>query len=335
MSSKPQSITEQLSALAKLRSDGVLTDEDFKALKAKLIPDTANLNEKSNSQESLRIDPSIEMPEQDVFRQLVDGLGRSGGRWTKSRILTISVGGLLLAIALFIMAGWWGSSDPDCGSSATQNLIVKIAKDHRENKLLKHVVDNSDSLQSQMQNVPSSKLLEVNLANQKTITNDFSQNNARMHSVAGSTLGETGWPCQQTLEAAGMWSRVFSELGMPAGGLEDASPHCTQALAPYVNKGKQLQGALAELKNQEGPLKSRVESEQSTIINDVIGRTATYWLDSIRMTAKDSDTKAVSCAAKLNLKVGNDGANMDITFKVENTSEGKMYATVYGLVDVR
>jgi hypothetical protein len=51
------------------------------------------------------------------------------------------------------------------------------------------------------------------------------------------------------------------------------------------------------------------------------------------MTARDSDTKAVTCAAKLNLKIGDDSANLDITFKVETTTEGKLYATIHGLID--
>jgi hypothetical protein len=51
------------------------------------------------------------------------------------------------------------------------------------------------------------------------------------------------------------------------------------------------------------------------------------------MTLKDSDTNAVSCAAKLNAKIGDYGATVDITFKVETTTEGKLYATVHNLVD--
>ena len=60
-----------------------------------------------------------------------------------------------------------------------------------------------------------------------------------------------------------------------------------------------------------------------------------YTLNSIRMTAKDSTTGALTCAADLNLKLSNvgkpNGADEDITYKLEKTSDNQLYATVYGL----
>ena len=84
-------------------------------------------------------------------------------------------------------------------------------------------------------------------------------------------------------------------------------------------------GFLKDIKYSADELRLKIPSQQKAADQTVRG-SATYWLESIRMTAKNSDTKAVSCAAKLNAKIGDDSANVDITFKVERTVEGKLYA---------
>src|SRR5436190_1593701 len=52
------------------------------------------------------------------------------------------------------------SKDPDCGSSDTQSLVAQIAKDHPGNKLTNFILQNSQAVWAQAQQVPSSKLLE-------------------------------------------------------------------------------------------------------------------------------------------------------------------------------
>jgi hypothetical protein len=105
---------------------------------------------------------------------------------------------------------------------------------------------------------------------------------------------------------------------------------CVEPLAPFVAKEKAFKISLQTLESQAKELRSQIQSEQK-VTDQNVRQSATYWLDSIRMTAKDSDTKAVSCAAKL-AKIGDHGANVDITFTVETTTEGKLYATVHNLV---
>jgi hypothetical protein len=104
------------------------------------------------------------------------------------------------------------------------------------------------------------------------------------------------------------------------------------ARTPHAIRASLLASAIARTE-------ARIESEVKTSDQD-LRQSASYWLESIRMTAKDSDTKAiscaaklVSCAAKLKAKIGDHGANVDITYKVEMTTDGKLYATVHNLVD--
>jgi len=59
-----------------------------------------------------------------------------------------------------------------------------------------------------------------------------------------------------------------------------------------------------------------------------------YSLDAIRTSAKDETTGAVACAANLHAVAAekyNASAEEPITYKLEKTSDGKLYATVFGL----
>jgi hypothetical protein len=103
-----------------------------------------------------------------------------------------------------------------------------------------------------------------------------------------------------------------------------------QVLVPYLAKEKQLQDDILDLRKQTDSLGSQIESEQRAIVNKA-KETAIYRMDTIRLTAKDADTKAVLCAANLNVKIDDDEAHMGITFQVENTTDGKLDATIYGL----
>jgi hypothetical protein len=64
-------------------------------------------------------------------------------------------------------------------------------------------------------------------------------------------------------------------------------------------------------------------------IQDVIDSTneSSYSLSSIRMTSRDQETKNVSCSAKLHFEIGEKAAELDTSFKVENTTDGGIYVT--------
>jgi hypothetical protein len=67
------------------------------------------------------------------------------------------------------------------------------------------------------------------------------------------------------------------------------------------------------------------------ILSDVKAK-MTYTVDMIRMTAKDQTTGAVACAANLRGEASGYGAwTKAITYKLEKTSDGQLYGTVYGL----
>ena len=73
-----------------------------------------------------------------------------------------------------------------------------------------------------------------------------------------------------------------------------------------------------------------LKNEEPLIIQSAKDR-AVFTLNTIRTESKDPNTKAITCTANLNVKVGDGNAQREINYKVEITTDKKLYATVYGL----
>lgn len=57
-----------------------------------------------------------------------------------------------------------------------------------------------------------------------------------------------------------------------------------------------------------------------------------YRVDTIRMESRDASTKAVACSAEIYVQLEDGtGAQDEISYKVQNTTDGKLYVT-YGLL---
>ena len=65
--------------------------------------------------------------------------------------------------------------------------------------------------------------------------------------------------------------------------------------------------------------------------NEKFRAEATYEIGTIRMTAKDATTEAVTCEAVLIAEMPKYRQEQPIRYKIENTTDGKLYATVWGL----
>jgi hypothetical protein len=134
----------------------------------------------------------------------------------------------------------------------------------------------------------------------------------------------------------------------------EEAPSVQSLLSQYNNLKKDFDARVEDLKKSgapdmfEGPiyqLRRTVGVELETLKGNIylekenmykktkekVKEAAVYTLDTIRINSKDADTKAVSCVAKLNVQFEGGGAQMEINYKVENTTDGKLYATVYGL----
>lgn len=216
---------------------------------------------------------------------------------------TIGITAALIAPALAFSLF---STNPDCGSADTQTLVLKIAKDHPDNKLIKYAVTHSQSLQSEAQNLPSSKSLKDMLTRLKSLPDEINQ----LIVQYGTNVCYRSCVDQMNL-------------------LIKNVPQC-QVLAPYQSKQSELQNEQRDLQQQSRSESATVQSDIQALANKA-KEGAEYALNTIRMIGKNSDTGAVSCAANLSVQVAGDTQQMNITFTVEETTDEKLYATVQGL----
>jgi hypothetical protein len=295
----PNDPVERLRKLVKMRADGVLSDEEFTALKAKLI-EKMLMHEASGATEKTEQQPASanansqteqkpnEQPagvESDSPKQAQSSLAQLRDWLKKKSVLAWGCGVLVVCVLSYFLFS--SSGHPDCGSSATQDLIVQNAKDHPDNRLINYVIGNSELYKSVL-NDPQYAQRQVSLLKEWC----------------------PKWHFQPTCQCVlSLWGE-FQPLTDPE----------------VMKKGE------AAVKKCEAAVKEIIESRSASlkkVANDMI-KTASYTLDTIRMNS-NANTKAVSCVAKLNVQTSGGGAQMEINYKVEKMTDGKMYATVYGL----
>jgi hypothetical protein len=180
-----------------------------------------------------------------------------------------SIFGKIVCVAALLFLGLplvgCGDADPDCGSSATQDLVFQIMKEHPNNPLLTYAIGRSDSVkksvQQSMESVPS---IQQNI---KTI-----------------------------------------EAKIEEGGIERQS---------HARELVELQSKYAD---------ERQKAAANTI--EQAKEAASYKLDTIRVDSNDANTKAVLCTAKLYVQLEDSGAQKEISYTVEKTTDGKLYATI-------
>ena len=132
MASKASSIAlaEQLARLAKLHADGSISEADFRALKAKLITGVGASTDQSEARERNRRGINNAPDEQTAGTAPV-------GASKRKRTLAPSLGvfgviGIIVVAAGVVMLGNRDGNRAgiDCGSPATKNLVIQIAKEH-------------------------------------------------------------------------------------------------------------------------------------------------------------------------------------------------------------
>jgi hypothetical protein len=248
---------------------------------------------------------------------------------------------------LFLTLTSCGSSDPDCGSSATQDLIVQIAKEHRDNKLINYAVSNSKSVQQSKQDASS---LQSYVSRMKIIQEESRALQAQQQDEVCRRIEEWKRQHPPDMEESRALQAQIPDSNIGIHHRQDVKPYipprCVlditrrdtiESIAFKKGLGEynlSVQQKLSALTNEYNELQRSYLDEQNKIAKkaeDKAKEAAVYTLDTIRMNSKDADTKAVSCAAKLNVQIEGGGAQMEINYKVEKTTDGKLYATVYGL----
>ncbi|HEV2563423.1 MAG TPA: hypothetical protein VGT78_14905 [Rhizomicrobium sp.] len=132
---------------------------------------------------------------------------------------------------------------------------------------------------------------------------------------AVATLGVAMTACGQS-----------NDLACDSSGATDAVINIVKQKNPY----ELLTTAIGSdnIDKQKSPWSS---SEFYKWYNDIVA-TASYSLKTIRMEDRNATTGAVTCAAKLGADIPNyGGAEEDIEYKVEKTTDGNLYVTIQDL----
>jgi hypothetical protein len=223
---------------------------------------------------------------------------------------------LASGVLIFIPLSACDSGDlPDCGRAATIDTIINIAKNNPDNKLVEkiqiaHVYDDLNGSNGYLSEtayidkreaIASLKSRREQLVKQCHEQFDVQINaDARISKmVCNGTFG-----VQKDGSAGEAYARQYIDpIDQQIGSLE-------KELVAYVNEfGTRYQ--------------QRLTSSWNTAIKQAI-----YKVSVIRTTSKDSETKTVICAAKLSVTIPDRGSSeADIAYKVEITSENKIYVT--------
>lgn len=103
-------------------------------------------------------------------------------------------------------------------------------------------------------------------------------------------------------------------------------------LVRQIAKGTGLNGYLDEIIRGKKILENAKPDDNFAKIAQSFLSADTMLVSAIRTTKKDSAYKRFECAAQLNLRVsGITPQTIDIKYTLERTSDGQLFATVYGL----
>jgi hypothetical protein len=228
----------------------------------------------------------------------------------------IIIGGVVLILAAGGLGAWFLKQRPDCASLEARELVSQIA---RENLTMVDDIARQSIRENPLPRTPDEPKSPDRIAAEERI----------------AALKEISEQAQKNVARANKeWLDRVVTAGPRSGGVirsnTDASQRATQARM-------ELGRAEASYNLQYGAedRAARLQSERVEAANraTVFGRVQNeirYALEDVRTTDKNL-AGALSCGATLKGNAGNYGWTTPITYKVEQTSDGKLFVTVYGL----
>jgi hypothetical protein len=209
----------------------------------------------------------------------------------------------LLVVCIGLLTCSCGSSDPDCGSDATINLVRQMAKDH--GVLLQAV--------------------------QGSLFMEFAREHGRKIHEARAASISTNPPKYVYSSPPPMWCRDKSH-----------NPTWADYHAPCFNHNPTTAeiiesdpGAGIGMLDAMGEVQAEIDRE---VPRSYIKDNIRYSLDTIRTIAKDHDTSAVSCVARLHTvlslnerlsqTIHTSTWSTEIPYSVETTTDRKLYVTL-------
>jgi hypothetical protein len=236
--------------------------------------------------------------------------------------------------ALIILTGC--GKDLDCGGKAAQDSVAQIARNNKTMVLT--------ALMQFLNNNPPPMTPERAAANQAKAAYDAAvvrvrEASRRAWAAAGqNTQGINEHSSAPPLPWQGGDCRQSFLRGAAANCDTNPPPevaaklNAVKAANAVTDAARKDADAAQEVLNDANKAADAADNARASAIGADVQKEMKYTLDVIRTTAKDQGTGALTCAATLNGEAGKYGAaKLPITYKVEKTSDGKLYVTVYGL----
>jgi hypothetical protein len=227
--------------------------------------------------------------------------------WSATFIGPIFVLGLLIS-------GCSRSSDPDCGSSQAKELVSNLVKQVSDNPLLESIVANSE--QEANSDKPDPAL-------------------ARQLESLNTELAQHEFACLDACKNA---------FKCPDAPMKSEDAFCGEgatkyrvAMAPEINRRnneeiKVVRSLRSKISLARDKVDSSIESNKRSFVEawDKAQEAVVYTLDLIRTEEINPQTKAVMCKADLKASIKRWGeANTEIAYKLEKTSDNKLYGTIF------
>jgi hypothetical protein len=214
------------------------------------------------------------------------------------------------------------AAEPDCGSVDAHDAVIRIASDHNNNPLINYAIKNSKAVAEEVSNSASGKAMSAYRAQREEIDAEWTKTNDQIREIQKTYLTKFRlW--EEEKKKDGNLLPVFDRNAM----WERIEKQTNDDIAPYKKKLDELQENRGGRDSEYPKLRSNEETEQSVIWEKAKQGTV-YTLNTIRMSSRDSVTRAVTCRGRLSVFVESFGAVQDVGFTVERTTDGKMFVSV-------
>lgn len=246
------------------------------------------------------------------------------------------VSGALTALAATLLLAGCGN-DPDCGSAETITMVKQIAFQRGVGSPL---IDKA--MEGNRHRWKESPEVHAKVVQAQDDLNTAKDELKKVQAKCSQTyFGAPENPIEANIVKDGCAMSSSNSYGYePLSAYAEGRPYLQRVeIATRVKKF---------IDEEQMPLIRRVEAADDALhkakldaISDIalrqmqsvatVEKKAQYSVSDIRMTDRNSTTKAVACAASLSVDLPDWGrAAMNVKYTVELTTEGKLYATLYG-----
>jgi hypothetical protein len=232
--------------------------------------------------------------------------------WITTRI---AVGGVVLILAAAGLVWILKQRSLDCASVEARELVSQIA---RENQAMMDDIVRQSVRENPPPKSPQAPKSRDRIAAEQRI------------SALKEALAEAN---KNVAQANREWlDRVRAAAGPPQGirSNTDASQRATQATLE-LGRAQASYDLAYGAEDRAARLQSdRADAANRATVLDSVQKEISYKLEDVRTTDKNL-AGALTCAATLKGDAGKYGWTVPITYKVEQTSDGRLYVAVYGL----